>query len=138
MESGLWAPAGPSRYRGPPLSTWAAKDSCGVRSGCQGSSGPATTRTTHHVSWPAGVRAQLCLATGPELFDDVLERRDDLVLLDARLLEAQSKVEGLGGRLEREDEVFRTTGFGLGGFPADRFTGGRALAGQLLDQRDHL
>src|SRR5688572_9209861 len=56
-------------------------------------------------------------ATGPKFFDDVLESSDDFVLFDLGLLEAQSQVEGLGGRPEGEDEVLGAPLGGLCGFP---------------------
>src|SRR4051812_18601344 len=52
-----------------------------------------------------------------QLLDDVLERVDDLALVDASLAEAHSQRERLGGRTEVEDERLRPRRR-LGGFLA--------------------
>ena len=70
----------------------------------------------------AGARRRIrfvFLAARAELFDDVLERGDDLVLLDAGLLEAQSQIEGLGWWSEGKDEVLGPTGGRLRRLTAD-------------------
>ena len=78
------------------------------------------------------------LAARAQFFDDVFERRDDLVLLDPRLLEAEAQVEGLGRWLEREDEVLGPAGIWLCCLATRSLAGRSALACKPLNQCDHL
>src|SRR5688500_17570130 len=63
-----------------------------------------------------------------QLFDDVLERRDDLVLLDPGLLEAEAEIERLRGRSEGKDKVLRAARLRLRGFLPDVVARRGALA----------
>src|SRR5687768_16789907 len=74
------------------------------------------------------------LVCSPQFADDVLERVDDLVLLDLGLPEAQAQIERLGGWLEGKVEELRSPRFGLGRFVADVLTRRAALARQFFDQ----
>src|SRR5262245_19934342 len=70
------------------------------------------------------------LVRGAELFDDPLERGNDLVLRDVGLAEIQLEAEVIGRRLVLEDERLRPSSLLLVA-GAQRFARHRLLAGRL-------
>src|SRR6185503_9077385 len=95
---------------------------------------PKPPSTNHHPPRPAAP-----LPRCPQLFDDRLERGDDLALVDPALAEAHSQVELLRLRAERKDERPRAPGLRLGGlFPHVLPRDAVAAVHQALDERHHL
>ena len=70
----------------------------------------------------------------PQLFDDVLERFNNLRPVHFPLLETHPEIEVLRGRTECEDERTRAPRRRLGRFLANLLPRGVALCGQALDQ----
>src|SRR5712691_6462980 len=89
---------------------------------------------------PAGspVSVDLALSRRAKLFDDRLERQNDLALVDLALAETHSQMELLCLRLEREQERLRPAALGLGGFFPDVLAGDAPAIHEALDERHHL